>query len=162
MKCEFCRFQPPVGAEGYQDECVYFEKYGKIWKDGREGCTLTHAQLAKWDDEYSTYLGDMGLDMGMADDFEHLGLSMERAINVCKHMLGMDVRKTYKRHGKVFYKPYRNYFYGFQKELDYMTGLGLIVKQQDVDDKHPYYWLTKEGTRWLERKTGIVIRELEE
>lgn len=161
MKCEFCRFQPPVGAEGYQDECGYFEKYGKVWKDGREGCTLTHAQLQKADEEYSEYLGNMGLDMGMADDFEHLGLSMERAIKVCKHMLGMDNRKTYRRHGREFYKPYRNYFCGYQKELDYLAG-GIGLAEKNPDGKYVYYSLTPAGIRWLERKIGIVIREVED
>lgn len=160
MKCEFCLFQPPVGAEGYQDECGYFEKYGKVWKDGREGCTLTFAQLQKAEEEYSEYLGNMGVDMGLEMDFEQYGYSMDRAVKLAKHMLGMDHRKPYRRHGKDFYKPYRNYFCGHDDQLSMMARHRLM--DEIPDEKDTWYSLTPAGIRWLERKIGIVIREVED
>lgn len=161
MKCEYCRFAPPVGAEGYQDECGYFEKYGTIWKDGRDGCTLSYKQLEKLDDEYAESLGNMGLDMGMQMDFEHMGISLEKTIDHCKHMLGMDLRKTYRRHGKEYYRPYRNYWYGNDPGLEWFSKMYLADKEQE-EGKLPYYYLTEQGIRWLERRIGITIRPVED
>lgn len=31
-------------------------------------------------------------------------------IDLMKHCIGLHRRKPYRRHGKLFYKPYRNYF----------------------------------------------------
>ena len=31
-------------------------------------------------------------------------------IEEAKHAIGLDYKKPYHRHGKAFYKPYRNYF----------------------------------------------------
>lgn len=64
MKCENCRFAPVSDAEGFVDECGYFEQYGTTWKDGKEGCTLHWKTLQKNEDEYSDYLGKMGEEMG--------------------------------------------------------------------------------------------------
>lgn len=161
MKCEYCRFAPPVGAEGYQDECGYFEKYGTTWKDGRDGCTLSYKQLEKWDDEYAESLCNMGLDMGMQMDFEHMGISLEKTIDHCKHMLGMDLRKTYRRHGKEYYRPYRNYWYGNDPGLEWFSKMYLADKEQE-EGKLPYYYLTEQGIRWLERRIGITIRPVED
>ena len=160
MKCEHCRFAPPVGAEGYQDECGYFEKYGTTWKDGQDGCTLHYKQLEKWDNEYSDYLGITGLEMGMKMDFEHHGISMEKTIEHCKHMLGMDNRKTYKRHGREYYRPYRNYWCGEEPALEWFSKMGLAEKEQE-EGKLPYYYLTRQGMDWLERRISVVIREEE-
>lgn len=160
VKCEFCRFQPPVGAEGYQDECGYFEKYGKVWKDGREGCTLTFAQLQKAEEERDLMYEQMGIDMGLEMDFDHYGYSADRAVKLAKHMLGMDHRKTYRRHGKDFYKPYRNYFCGHDDQLSLMARHRLM--DEIPDEKYTWYSLTNAGIRWLSRKTGIVIREMED
>ena len=33
-----------------------------------------------------------------------------KVIDLCKHMVGLDYQKPYHRHGKAFYRPYRNYF----------------------------------------------------
>lgn len=34
----------------------------------------------------------------------------ERHIKAMKHCIGLDTEKPYKRHGKLFYRPYRNYY----------------------------------------------------
>lgn len=154
MKCERCRFAPPVEADGYQDECIYFEKYGITWKDGQEGCTLTHAQLKKYEDEYDEYLGNMGTDMGLEMDFEQKGLDLGKAVDLCRHMIGMDNRRTYIRHGKKFYKPYRNYFCGYQKELHVLARHRIC---EEIPDKYTLYKLTRSGFGWLERQLKIRI-----
>ena len=47
MKCERCRFAPPVDAEGFQDECPFFDEHGKEYKDGSYGCTMNYQTLQK-------------------------------------------------------------------------------------------------------------------
>ena len=34
----------------------------------------------------------------------------ERHIKAMKHCIGLDQKKPYTRHGKLFYKPWRNYY----------------------------------------------------
>lgn len=160
MKCSRCRFAPGPNSEGYyEDDCPYFDEYGTTWKDGEEGCTLSFHQLKKWDNEYADYLGNMGLEMGMEMDFDSRGISMEQTIDHCKHMLGMDNRSTYKRHGKEFYKAYRNYWDGEEPGLEWMSGdvIGL-AKNLRGESESPYYKLTKAGIQWLERQIHVTIR----
>lgn len=162
MKCDFCPFAPPSGEYG-QDECELFDQYGTEWKDGRCGCTLSYSHLKKIDEERSEYYFWMGTEMGMEGDFEHYGLSMEKAIRQCKHMLGMGIRKPYTRHGKKFYRPYRNYYCGFSPELDYMSKDILVEKEEPKKEGgHPYYHLTRRGREWLGRQIGITIRDPED
>lgn len=37
-------------------------------------------------------------------------ISDDNLIDLMKHAIGLDYKKPYTRHGKKFYKPYRNYF----------------------------------------------------
>lgn len=34
----------------------------------------------------------------------------EKYIELAKHCIGLDSKKPYTRHGKKFYRPYRNFF----------------------------------------------------
>lgn len=166
MKCDSCPFAPPAGPEG-ADECPMFDRYGTEWKDGRCGCTLSYSHLKKLDQERDRDYAIMGMEMGLEIDFKHHGLSMERAVDNAKHMIGLDMlkHKPYTRHGRKYYKPYRNYWAGFNAELDYMShkAFGLIDK---VDAKKPYempfYYLTREGLDWLGRRIGVTIHDEED
>lgn len=166
MKCDSCPFAPPAGPEG-ADECPMFDRYGTEWKDGRCGCTLSYSHLKKLDQERDRDYAIMGMEMGLEIDFKHHGLSMERAVDNAKHMIGLDMlkHKPYTRHGRKYYKPCRNYWAGFNAELDYMShkAFGLIDK---VDAKKPYempfYYLTREGLDWLGRRIGVTIHDEED
>ena len=51
-------------------------------------------------------------------------------IKLAKHCIGLDQKKPYIRHGRKFYKPYRNYYY-CKKGNEYsdamvLSGLSLI------------------------------------
>lgn len=103
MKCEYCRFAPPVNADGYQDECSLFDKYGTVWKDGKEGCTMSPQTLAKNERMYDEAMADMATAWGLEHDFENHGWDIEKTIEHCKHMIGFDHHippKVYHRHGK--------------------------------------------------------------
>ena len=170
MKCDRCPYAPPVGAEGYQDECGAFEEYGTVWKDGRDGCTLTYSHLKKVANKCAENMDIMGTEMGFEMDMENHGLSIEKAIETAKHMIGIypeGRRKPYRRHGKTFYKPYRNYFFGQHDCLELMShdAFGFVEKQTDTIDlhgRHPWYRLTRRGLDWLGRQIGITIRDPEQ
>ena len=34
----------------------------------------------------------------------------DKCISFASHAIGLDHKKPYKRHGKLFYRPYRNYY----------------------------------------------------
>ena len=76
-------------------------------------------------------------------------------IELAKHCIGLDYKSPYHRHGKAFYKPYRNYFDCGEK-LDeawkVMIGAGYAK-----DDGIGCCWLTRAGMDWLGEKLGITI-----
>lgn len=162
MKCSKCPYNPPMSEAGDYPDCIGIAKE-TTWKDGECGCTYTRRQLEKMDEEYADYLGDMGDDMGIEMDFENNGWKMEKLLSDMRHMIGLDMLKSkpYKRHGKLFYRPYRNYWAGQNEYLDYLSGiLGLVEKQEaEAPDKMPYYYLTRRGLNFLGRHIGVTIHD---
>ena len=81
-------------------------------------------------------------------------------INNAKHAIGLDNKKPYHRHGKAFYRPYRNYFCT-DKNDDVWTVLtlaGYAGCDSTADDAEIVnYYLTPEGLEWLGSKLGVVI-----
>ena len=104
MRCDCCPLADP------EDSCPESEgEYGLEHRDGVCGCKHPKNWIKKRDAEYSESIYWMGLDMGI-----EMRLSpdeLTRAIEICKHMVGLDYKHPYHRHGKAFYKAYRN-FYG--------------------------------------------------
>lgn len=87
--------------------------------------------------------------------------------HICLHTIGLilDGRgnkgRLYTRHGKKFYKPYRNYFSGNNKELDRLVDAGLMeMISENVHGIEDYrtYWFNRKGLDWLGDQLGIVIR----
>lgn len=39
-------------------------------------------------------------------------------IELAKHCIGLDHKKPYKRHGRYFYRPYRNYYDAGGKDVE--------------------------------------------
>lgn len=117
------------------------------------------------DEKYSNYLGDMGDDMGIQMDFDNKGWRLEEALDDMRHMIGLDMfkHKPYRRHGKSFYRPYRNYWAGFNRYMDYFSGaIGLAEKlEPEASGKMPYYYLTRRGLNFLGRHIGVTIHEEE-
>ena len=165
MKCEFCKFAPPVNADGYQDECSLFDLYGTVWKDGKEGCTMSYQTLAKNERMHDEEMADMATEWGLEHDFEIHGWDIEKTIEHCKHMVGYDHHippKVYHRHGKAFYKAYRNYWYGkMRDDFECMChkSFGYMERTVPSNDGYVYYSLTEKGLKWLGRKTKMIIKE---
>ncbi len=153
MKCNRCPYRN-------YDTCLAPEEKMTVWKDGQDGCTLTRRQLDKMDAEYADYLGDVGEDMGISMDFDNKGWQLDDALDHMRHMIGLDMlqNRPYKRHSKLYYKPYRNYWDGYDKYLDYFSGaLGLVDKRESGRDGEPYYKLTRRGLDFLGRHIGVTI-----
>ncbi len=158
MKCERCTVSNRL------DDCPFFDEYGTEWKDGQYGCTLHPSTLKKLENEHDNYYAIMGLEMGMEYDFKNHNISMEKAIEDGKHMIGMDGRhKPYTRHGKRFYKPWRNYFTGYNEAFEWMANdvIGLCRKvENDMLIGGVGYSFTRNGLDWLGRQIGVVIHDV--
>lgn len=165
MKCEFCRFAPLVNADGYQDKCSLHDLYGTVWKDGREGCTMSYQTLAKNERIHDEVMADWATAWGLEHDFENHGWDIDKTIKHCKHMIGYDFHippKVYHRHGKAFYLAYRNYWSNGKKEkpdFEYMChkAIGYMEKQVDAEGYVTYH-LTEAGLKWLGNNIGVTIR----
>ena len=85
---------------------------------------------------------------------------MNRYIELAKHCIGLDKKKPYTRHGKKFYKPYRNY-YACNKTgktcEDWEAMMDAGYAQAEEADKLKYFRLTRVGLDWLGEKIGVTI-----
>ena len=105
MRCDCCPLRPIAD----DDVCLVSEgEFGLEHADGMLGCKHPRNWAEKRSNEHDTMLGEMGTDMGIEMSFSKEDL--KRVIELCKHMIGLDYKKPYHRHGKAFYKPYRNYY----------------------------------------------------
>ena len=152
MRCDCCPLCP------YDDVCLEAEgDYGIEHKDGVLGCKHPRNWVEKRDREYTDYLGKMGTDMGIEMDLSENEL--KRAIELCKHMIGLDYSNPYHRHGKAFYKPYRNYFEAPITGEKILDKLPSFVITKEISDISIWYTLTSEGLQWLGRQLHITIKQ---
>ena len=81
----------------------------------------------------------------------------QNAVAVMEHAVGLDRKKPYKRHGKLFYRPYRNYFAtGAKNDLwEAIRNEGYATAQQQQSSV--YYFLTRSGLDWLGVQIGVHI-----
>ena len=152
MRCDLC----PFGRE--DDTCPEAEgKYGIEHKDGVLGCKHPRNWIEKRDQEHTDCLGEMGTDMGIEMDLSENEL--KRAIEICEHMIGLDYKKPYHRHGKAFYKPYRNYYTDTKNGNKVLDKLPSFIVTKEVRDISTWYTLTSDGLKWLGRQLKITIKE---
>lgn len=151
MRCDMCPLSNP------EDVCPEAEgQYGIKHEDGTLGCRHPRNWGEKRDAEYDEYIGAMGLDMGIEMDLTPDEL--ERALAICEHMVGLDYQKPYHRHGKAFYKAYRNYYGDVpegNKILDKLPKELFLVRQSE---RGTMYYLTDIGLEWLGRQLHTKIK----
>lgn len=87
-----------------------------------------------------------------------------RFIEMAKHAIGLGHHKPYTRHGKRFYRPYRNYFATTVKSPDYelwgtMVDAGYAIFSQN--GYRAFFWLTRSGLDWLGDKLNMHIYDEE-
>lgn len=77
------------------------------------------------------------------------------------HVIGMDYRKPYTRHGKKFYRPYRNSWGGRDKQLDQLVDAGLMNASNDEGGERCWYSFNRKGLDWLGEQLGVKIYDEE-
>lgn len=82
----------------------------------------------------------------------------ERHIELAKHAIGLDYKNPYKRHGKLFYKPYRNHFATFITDKIWTELAANGYAEHDEPNEHgTIFRLTNKGLEWLGNELGIKI-----
>lgn len=79
-------------------------------------------------------------------------------IEQAKHAIGLGHKNPYHRHGKAFYKPYRNYFYT-KKDNEIWTLLQ-NAGYAECSEEHNgcvCFYLTRDGLDWLGEELDIKI-----
>lgn len=153
MKCDCCPLAP------YDDICPECEgEYGIEYKDGSLGCRHPRNWVEKRDNEHAEAYGDMGTDMGIEMSLTEEELT--RAIELCEHMIGLDYKSPYHRHGKAFYKPYRNYYEETQDGNPILDKLPFSIMSRTEGAAYVWYKLTEKGLAWLGRQLKITIWEV--
>ena len=76
------------------------------------------------------------------------------------HAIGMDYKKPYTRHGKKFYRPYRNFFCTYITDATWskLAKYGYADHDSVSKDGLTNYYLTREGLDWLGNSIGVTIR----
>ena len=84
-------------------------------------------------------------------------------VQIAAHMIGLNYKRPYIRHGRRYYKPYRDYFYSALSGPDYETLRKMEKKGYVVSgkpgEKGIYFWMTREGLDWLGEKLRIQIHD---
>ena len=85
-------------------------------------------------------------------------------IKLAKHCIGLDRKKPYIRHGRKFYKPYRNYYYckkgnGYWGAMVLSGYAGCWIENREG---YVSYYLTREGLDWLGECLEIHIYDEED
>lgn len=80
-------------------------------------------------------------------------------INFASHAIGLDHKKPYKRHGRYFYRPYRNYYDASQKDCEVWEMM--VAAGYAEADRYGgrLYWLTRKGLDWLGEQIGVHIHD---
>lgn len=89
---------------------------------------------------------------------------LENEIEVMKHCIGLGTRKPYTRHGKMFYRPYRNRYYTYIYS-EIWRGLESkgYAKHEDVrENQETIFYLTRKGLDALGEAIGVHIYDEED
>ncbi|MEG0035220.1 MAG: hypothetical protein RR743_01025 [Oscillospiraceae bacterium] len=75
---------------------------------------------------------------------------------------GSSRHKPYKRHGKIFYRPWRNYFCAPypNKTWDALCDIG-YADHGTVGEHGTTYWVTRKGLDWVGEQLGMTIYDEE-
>lgn len=93
------------------------------------------------------------------------GIEVTSDISSLCHFIGLDSRNKgiYHRHGKAYYRPYRNYYFGKlkSKSFEYLEREGILkqTSEPEYPDKHgnTFWWLTRKGLDFLGEKINCHI-----
>lgn len=74
------------------------------------------------------------------------------------HVIGLDYHRPYTRHGKKFYRPYRNSWGGRDADLDKLVEAGLMngYLLEQTGERY-WYSFNRKGLDWLSEQIGVKI-----
>ena len=147
----------------------------KLEDDGKGyGChysirTLKKRERERDEAEYRSLLGyDDFVLTGSIDMTEKDSQKLRLIIEVMMHTIGLwpeGLRHAYKRHGKIFYMPYRNYF----NTTPGCGGYWMWERMQKAGhaevnkiSQGEFWHLTRRGLDWLEMKLDMKIYDEED
>lgn len=89
------------------------------------------------------------------------------AVSDAKHAIGIGKKSPYVRHGKRFYKPWRNYFnidtnnptWVWMESQGYAGHRGTYSHGTSTTT---FYYLTRSGLNWLGRELDVTIYDEED
>ena len=88
----------------------------------------------------------------------------ERHIKCAEHCIGLSRKRPYTRHGRKFYRPYRNFYAtgADQQTWDELVEAGFASRGEGNQHGGYTYSLTRKGLDWLGGELGIKIYDEEE
>ena len=174
--CEECEYLSSTGGEYPESYCpIVSEDDTKFDDDDKgSGChynlrTLRKLERVRDEFEYRSLLGyDDFLLVNSIDMTEEDSRKLKQIIEVMMHTIGLwpeGQRHAYKRHGRIFYRPYRNYF----NTKPGCGGYWMWERMQKAGHAEVYksgqgeFWhLTRRGLDWLEMKLDMKIYDEED
>lgn len=84
---------------------------------------------------------------------------MDKKLSKAVHCIGMDRKRPYTRHGKMFYRPYRNYYSTGKVDEDWEELVSEGYAKRGDENQHGGYtfWLTRAGLDWVGNELEIHI-----
>lgn len=174
--CENCGYLSSMGYEYPETYCPLVSDDDPKFDEDGKGCGChynlrTLKRLEKENDE-AEYRGLLGYDdfmlLNSTDMTEENEKKLKQIIETMMHTIGLfpcGLRHAYKRHGKIFYKPYRNFFDTAPGCDGYWMWerMGKAGHAKCGVSIHGENWhLTRRGLDWLEMKLDMKIYDEEE
>ena len=88
-----------------------------------------------------------------------------KEIQLAAHTIGLDNNRPYQRHGKLFYRPYRNRFATHARAPDHKIWMCMVdcgYAEVYAHSEYTYYCMTRKGLDWLGQELGITIYDKED
>lgn len=169
MKCNNCQAYVRTSYEYGEYECYAGVSEEELIEDSKGNCGCKYhwktirKRMHEHDKCYDISLAD-GQRICNPDEYEKVfeRANDEKYINYAKHCVGLDRHKPYKRNGKLYFKPYRNYYntrYNdpVWSDLKWLGFAECDKTYWEVKDENQTanYWLNEDGRKWLAEKLGI-------
>lgn len=169
MKCERCPANVKTSYEYDEYDCYAGVPDEELTEDkkGNYGCNLHWKTIQKrLQEHYNSYNISIADGQRMCNP-EKYAVILEKAngdayIKCAMHCIGLDRKKPYKRNGKMYYRPYRNYYNttynnAIWSNLRFLGFSECDKNYWEIKDgsEATNFWLNEDGRKWLAEKLGI-------
>lgn len=100
---------------------------------------------------------EVGGAHGMEIEMDLTPKELERALAICQHMVGLDYKRPYHRHGKAFYRAYRNYYYDLPEGNRLLDKMPKELFRVHRNEHSTTYYLTQTGLDWLGHQLHVKL-----